>query len=209
VIASGRFEERLACFVDSGRSCCGILRTDAAGQYVRKDATGVVVNVGFVARRKIDHLRCQRVPGDVRELALEQLPFALIVMGEKIRTQCERAVSRGASSRALRCNIGHPPGDCSELKHATGGRLGANPVASRINGSATADAQCVIRSPRFRIRVDVSALRVAVNLCTSATLANNQQELCKPHMVQRRRRISDRYWPSFRDSGEQDEGCEP
>src|SRR5262249_59379189 len=78
MIATGRLEERFAWFVDSGRSCCGILRTDTAGQYVRKDATSVMVNAGLSARRLLNHLHRQSIPGDVRELAREKLPYALI-----------------------------------------------------------------------------------------------------------------------------------
>ena len=83
MIATGRLEERFACFVDSGRSCCGILRTDTAGQYVRKDATSVMVNAGLSARRVLNHLRCQSIPGHVRKLAREKLPYALIVLRDE------------------------------------------------------------------------------------------------------------------------------
>jgi len=83
MIATRRFEERFALFVDSGRPCCGILRTDTAGQYVRKDTTSVMVNAGLSVRRVLNHLRRQSIPRHVRELAREKLPYALIVLRDE------------------------------------------------------------------------------------------------------------------------------
>ncbi len=83
MIASGALEERLTRLVDSDWPCCGILRTNTAGQYVRKDATRVMVNAGFSARWIIDHFSCQSVPGRVWELDRGQLCNSLIVL------QCE------------------------------------------------------------------------------------------------------------------------
>jgi hypothetical protein len=83
MIATGRLEERFACFVDSGRSCCGILRTDTAGQYVRKDATSVMMYDGPSARRVLNDLRRQSIPGHIRELARENLPYVLIVLRDE------------------------------------------------------------------------------------------------------------------------------
>jgi hypothetical protein len=103
MITSGRLEERLACFVDSGCSCCGILRTNPAGQYVGKDATGMMVNAGFSARWVIDHLRSQGVARHVRELAREQLPCGLIVLCEEsVVPSPRKAVCRFAAGSAHR-----------------------------------------------------------------------------------------------------------
>jgi hypothetical protein len=79
LITCSGLEERLACFVDPDRPCCRILRTNPAGQYVRKDATVVMVNTGFSTWWVFDHLRRQSLPEHVWELDHEHLPYGLIV----------------------------------------------------------------------------------------------------------------------------------
>src|SRR5215831_14555276 len=101
MITSGGLEERLACFVDSGRPCCGILRTNPAGQYVRKDATGVMVNTGFSTRWVIDHLRRQSLPGHVWELDREHLPYGLIVLQAEGGAQSEEGAEHASEQWSL------------------------------------------------------------------------------------------------------------
>ncbi len=83
MITSWGLEERVTCFIDSGRPCCGSLRTNPAGQYVREDAAGVMVSTGFSAGWVLDHLRRQSLSGHVWKLDRGDLPYAFMILHAK------------------------------------------------------------------------------------------------------------------------------
>ena len=103
-----RAQERLACLVDPDRPCCGILPTNPAGQYVRKDATVVMVNTGFSTRCAFDHLRRQSLPEHVWELDHEQPPYGLIVFFRPLYRSIDCACLAQRINARATARIGSP-----------------------------------------------------------------------------------------------------
>ncbi len=101
MITTGGLEKRLTHLVDSRWPCCGILRTNTALQHVRKDATGVMVNAGFSARRVIDHFCCQSVAGHVWELDRGQLRDSLIVLQGESGAHAEEGAEHASEQWSL------------------------------------------------------------------------------------------------------------